>query len=152
MTRVRATAILALLSAFGLSSCVGFVWSRDRTFERPAKGALDGLEAGRTTLTECLSRLGAPLFVWEYKGNGAALAWGYRDKDSKKISVTVPLEKVHPTFSYSDISAKLYGPVLFFDDKLVLEMVKEGHLRDLKPGTKPVRPAAEPSGEVDQGP
>lgn len=149
---MRATAILALLCALGLSGCVGFVWSRDRTFSPPAKGALDGLEAGRTTLTECLSRLGAPLYVWEYKGNGAALAWGFRDEDSKRLSVTVPLERVHPTFSYTDISDRLYGPVLFFDDKLVLEKVKEGHLRHFKPGAKPVRPAAEPSSDVAPGP
>jgi hypothetical protein len=144
VSRVRATAILAPLRIAGLcllSSCVSFVWTRERLFDKTPKQALEELEIGKSTMSDCLARLGAPLYVWEYKGDGAALAWGFSNEDSKRIAVTIPLQtRWSPSFSYANGDAKLRGPVLFFDKTLVLEEMKTGCLRDLRLQTR-VRPA-----------
>jgi hypothetical protein len=146
MIAARAARILGSLALAGvLSACVSFVWSRERRFEPLPKGVIDGLEPGRTTFEECLQRLGAPLYVWEYKGDGAAIAWGASDKDSKQIAWTIPLEtRVPPRFSYDDVDANLRGAVLFFDKNLVLESAKEGLLRDLQREAVRTRPALPP--------
>jgi hypothetical protein len=142
---VTAARGLAILATLCLSSCVTFVWTRERRFEPLRKDALEGLENGRTTFAACLERLGAPLYVWEYKIDGAAIAWGAADEDSKRIAVTIPLTaRYNPTFSYGDIDAKLRGAVLFFDHDLVLERVERGCLRDLQRQIARPRPAAPP--------
>ncbi len=141
---------LAILAPLFLSGCITFVWSRERRFEPLAMGALEGLEVGRTTLSECLLRLGAPLYVWEYKGDGAALAWGWSDEDEKRVAVSIPLqERFSASFSYDSEIAKLRGAVLLFDRDLKLEQVREGWLRDLERGIGRRRPAA---AETAQGP
>jgi hypothetical protein len=145
---VRSTAILAALRVAGLcflSGCVSFVWTRDRSFQKPPEGALDGLEIGKSTMSDCLERLGAPLYVWEYKGDGAALAWGSADEDSKRVAITIPLQtRWQPSFSYADADARLRGPVLFFDKTFVLEGFQTGCLRDVRLQTMRTRPAPVP--------
>lgn len=142
---MRAASGLSILSMLFLSSCVTFVWTRERRFEPLRKDALEGFEDGRTTFAECLQRLGAPLYVWEYKVDGAAIAWGAADEDAKRVAVTIPLTaRYNPTFSYGDIDAKLRGAVLFFDRDLVLERVERGCLRDLERQIVRTRPAAPP--------
>jgi hypothetical protein len=153
MIGVRAHAILArsFVGALllGLSGCFSFTWSRDRTFEPLPSNALQGLEPGHTTLEACLARLGAPLYVWEYKRQGAALAWGAGDDDAKRFSVSVPLDRAHASFSYGRIDARLRGAVLLFDEDLVLEEVKEGCLRDIARQVGSSRSAPRPGGEAD---
>ena len=140
---MRATVrLLGVLLVAVLAGCVSFNWSRDRMFRPLAPGALDGLEPGRTELATCLERLGAPLYVWEYKRDGAALAWGAADEDSKRIGITVPVQRARPSFSYGDVDAELRGAVLLFGDDFVLEEVREGCLRDLRDKLARARPAA----------
>jgi hypothetical protein len=135
----------SLLLASALAGCFTFVWTRDQRFEPLPKTALEGLEPGRTTFAECLRRLGSPLYVWEYKGDGAAIAWGFADEDSKRITMSVPLsEWFHPSVSYGDVDASLRGVVLLFDRELVLESAKEGYLRDLETQFRRTRPAPVP--------
>jgi hypothetical protein len=123
------------------SGCLSFAWTHDHTFRPLRKDALVDLEEGTTTLTTCLDRLGAPLYVWEYKGDGAAIAWGFGDNDSKRIAWTIPLQRARPTISFGTIDAKLRGAVLLFDRDLVLEEVKQGYLRDLAKELQRKRPA-----------
>ena len=125
-----------------LAGCVSFIWSRTRAYQPMPKGALVGLEIGRAHLDDCLERLGAPLYVWEYKRNGAALAWGHGNDDSKRIAVSIPIGRASPSVSYGDIDANLKGAVLLFDQDLVLEQVKEGYLRAIAREVRPARPAA----------
>lgn len=152
--RVHAFFRAGILSALAagllatLSGCLSFVWSHEHTFRPMAKDALLDLQTGTTTLTTCLDRLGAPLYVWEYKGDGAAVAWGFGDDDSKRIAITIPLQRARPTLSFATIDAKLQGAVLLFDRDLVLEQVKKGYLRDLakelqRPRPAPVEPEAQ---------
>ncbi len=134
-----------MLATLLLSGCVSFVWTRERRFEPIPKGALEDLEAGRTTFTQCLERLGAPLYVWEYKVDGAAIAWGSSDEDAKTIAVSIPIGiRYRPSLTYGDIDAELRGAVLFFDRDLVLERVQKGCLRDLARQIARSRPYAPP--------
>ena len=138
---VLARGLLAVALSLGLSGCLSFVWSRDRLHQPLPEGSLENLEIGRTTLSACLDRLGAPLYVWEYKGDGAALAWGYRDENSRRIAFSVPISRFRASVSYDDIAARLKGAVLLFDGGLVLEQVKEGYLRDISGELERDRPA-----------
>jgi hypothetical protein len=145
---VRAVRGLLLLLPLALASCVSFSWSRDRRHEPLAKDAIQGLEPGRSTLAECLEALGAPLHVWEYKGDGAALAWGWNDEDRKGISLSIPVyEQASASLSYDDAREELRGAVLLFDRDLVLEQVRRGWLRDLESELMRRRPAAVPPDE-----
>ena len=146
---------LPLLLSLFLAGCVSVSWTRDRRHEPLPKGAIPALEPGRSTLSECLETLGAPLYVWEYKGDGAALAWGWSDENSKGISVSVPVyEQASASLSYDDAKEKLKGAVLLFDRDLVLEDVRRGCLRDLQRDLLRRRPAPVPPDDevsADQG-
>ena len=135
--------MLPMLLPLALASCVSFGWSRDRRHAPPPAGAIGTLAPGRSTLSECLDTLGAPLYVWEYKGDGAALAWGWNDERQKGVSVSIPLyEQTSASVSYDDERAKLRGAVLLFGRDLVLEQVRKGWLRDLESEFVRRRPAA----------
>jgi hypothetical protein len=127
---VRTAAVLLPLL---LSSCVSFNWSRERRFEPIPNGALESLEVGKSTLSDCLDRLGAPLYVWEYKIDGAALAWGFEDEDARRFSVSFALDRfLRPSFSYGAVDARLRGAVLLFDEHLVLRDLERGYLRSIQ--------------------
>ena len=145
MRLARATApLLPLL----LAGCVSVSWTRDRRHEKPPREAILALEPGRATLAERLATLGAPLYLWEYKGDGAALAWGWADVQSKGVSLSIPVyEQTSASFSYDDDRDKLRGVVLLFGPDLVLERVRKGWLRDLEGETRPRRPAPVPASE-----
>lgn len=124
---------LLLLLPLLLGSCVTFAWTRDRHHEPVPRAAIQSLEPARTTLADALAALGAPLFAWEYRGSGAALAWGWTDADHKGFSVGYQFQDTGSvSMSYDDTGSKLRGVVLFFDADLVLERVREGWLRDLE--------------------
>jgi hypothetical protein len=131
-----------LLLPLLLAGCVSGSWMRDRGHQPIPDAAIESLAPG-STLAECLGALGAPLYVWEYKGDGAALAWGWIDGDRKGISLSVPVyEQASASFSYDDGSEDLRGFVLLFDDELLLEQVRKGWLRDLERAFGRRRPAA----------
>ena len=140
--RAALVAGLWLFSTCGLSSCVSFTWSRHRMFQPLPKNAIVGLDPGSTKLDACIERLGAPLYVWEYKRDGAALAWGKSDAQSKRVAVSIPIKSASPTVSYGDVDATVRGVVLLFDKDLVLEQVKQGYLRAIaREIAQPTRPA-----------
>jgi hypothetical protein len=139
---VQARGAFLLAIPLLLAGCVSFSWSRRRAHELPPTGAVAALTPGRTTLTEALDSLGAPLYVWEYKGDGAALAWGWSDDDNRGVAMSLPLQRqLSASFSYDSGSERLRGIVLLFDSKLVLDQVREGWLRDLSRDLGRRRPA-----------
>lgn len=131
-----------LFLPLALASCVSFGWSRDLRHAPPAAGTIEALEVGRSTLADCLQALGAPLYVWEYKGDGAALAWGWADEQHKGVSVSIPLyQQTSASLSYDSGHEKLRGVVLLFDRDLVLEQLRKGWLRDFERDFGRRRPA-----------
>ena len=132
-----------LASTLCLSSCVAFSFDRDLRNVPLPDGAIESLQPGDARLEQCLERLGAPLFVWEYKGDGVALAYGWSKEKNWNVTVSVPVTRGYSTsFSYTDDSANLRGAVLLFDRDLKLEIVRHGFLRSLRAELAQKRPAA----------
>ena len=142
---MRARGLLLVLPLV-LSGCLSLSWTRDRRQEPPPKGAIESLVPGQATLTDCLAALGAPLYLWEYKGNGAALAWGWADEDRKGLTFSIPVyDQSTVSLSYDDGREKLRGAVLLFGDDLVLEQIRRGWLRNLDTDLSRRRPAPVPA-------
>jgi hypothetical protein len=134
-----------LLAALACSGCLSGGYYRAQAFEPVAHAKLAALEPGKATLDEALRSLGAPLFVWEWKGDGAALAWGWRDLARWGFSVSVPLtHNDSASFSYDRLARDLPGAVLFFDQHETLVEAREGKLADIQAETIRTRPAPPP--------
>ena len=139
---------IGALAAALASSCVSFRFDRATVNVPPKQGVLARLSAGETTLASALDALGAPLYVWEYKGDGLALAWGWSEDASRGLSLSIPLDQGgSATASYDDLARHLRGVVLFFGPDLALESMREGFLNELRPAIDRKRPApvAEPA-------
>lgn len=138
--RARLAGLALCVSA--AASCVSFSFRR-ATRETPIQDAeLELLAPGRTEIGEVLDRFGAPLFVWEYKGDGAALAYGALRDHERGIRVSVPVaNEFSASFDYSESDARLRGIVFLFDESGTLEQWRRGLLADIRAETSPRRPA-----------
>jgi hypothetical protein len=122
--------LLALLPL--LTGCVTGSWSRTNRFAPPDEGAVETLAPGQSDLGHCLAALGAPLWVWEYRGDGVALAYGWLEDVGWGIIVSVPLTEYYSaSFDYRDRDSEMPGLVLLFDEGLTLRELRRGLLRDL---------------------
>ncbi len=141
-TSARTLAALALV-ALGSSGCLTGGLYRSQAFEPVAPATLAALKPGQSTLDEALRTLGAPLFVWEWQGDGAALAWGWRDLKRWGFSISLPLDRGESaSFSYDSLARDLPGAVLFFDARDVLVEARQGRLSEIERETIRARPAA----------
>jgi hypothetical protein len=129
-------------SAFLLAGCVTFNFDRDLRNAPISDEELAGLHPGEARLEQCLAELGAPLYVWEYKVDGMALAYGWNKEKTWNVTVSVPVTQYYSaSASYTDAAANLRGAVLLFDRDLKLEMVRRGFLRSLRAEIGQERPA-----------
>jgi hypothetical protein len=129
MTRA-ACALLLLLQA-----CVHLTWHAQHAEEPIPEGAVAALEPGVDGLARCLELLGAPHYVWEYRGEGAALAWVALDSGGLTFSISYTWERFATTsFRYDQGDEDLPGVVLWFGPDLVLERWRRGRMRDLTSG------------------
>lgn len=125
-----------------LQGCVHLYWNVDHVEEPIPDGVLAKLEPGTDDLGRCLQLLGAPHFVWEYRGDGMALAWVTLDSSAFGFSVSYTFEHFAATsLSYDSGFAELPGVVLWFGPDLKLESWRRGRMRDLTSGLQH-RPAA----------
>jgi len=136
---------LVILAALACSGCITGSYTRSQSYEPVAHAQLATLEPGKATLADALASLGAPLFVWEWMGDGAALAWGWGDEAGWGLSLSVPVGDNSATvFAFDTKALDLPGAVLFFDaDGLLLE-AREGKLSDIRAETIRRRPAPPP--------
>jgi len=133
--RIAAACALALFSA----SCITTEFNRNREQLPVQRTALDPLEVGTATLTECLATFGAPLQVWEID-TGAALAWYWIDKSDWGITFSVPAgDAVDASFSYGESNEDIEGLVLFFDADWTLTQKRWGRIAAIAPTMR--RPA-----------
>jgi len=138
-------AIAALLAALLSSGCITGSYVRARTFEPVAHEQLAALQPGAATLADALHSLGAPLFVWEWMGDGAALAWGWGDEAGWGLSLSVPVSDSSATvFAWDSKALELPGAVLFFGPDGMLIEAREGKLSDIRAETIRRRPAPAP--------
>ena len=143
-TDARTLAALALC-ALASSGCLTGGLYRSQAFEPVAPSTIAAMKPGASTLDDALHALGAPLFVWEWRGDGAALAWGWRDLKRWGFSLSVPIDRGESaSFSYDTLARDLPGAVLFFDGHDVLVEARQGRLSDIERETIRARPAAPP--------
>ena len=102
-------------------------------------GDVDGEdEIGRAVFLFCLQALGAPHFVWEYRGDGVALGWVWSDSSDWDLDASYAVISRAPgvsvSFDWDD--ADLPGAVLWFDANLQLLELRQGRMRDLTSGLR----------------
>ena len=130
---VRPGVVLAasLVSALTLSSCLSYSWSREEAMVPVADENLAALQTG-ASLEECLDVLGAPLYLWEYRETGVALAWGSSSTGNHGFSLSIPLsEKASGSVNFNNISQDIEGVVLVFNEELELRWIRRGYLSEL---------------------
>jgi len=126
--RLLAASALCLLPA----GCISAEWWRDNRHAPTADAALDDLQPGAADLSRCLAALGAPLRVWEYRGNGMGLAYGWHDHAAWGFTVTIPVhEYVDVSFEYDHGDLELPAVLLLFDAEQRLCEVRRGILREI---------------------
>ena len=132
---------LLLLASLSLSGCVHLGWSRGNVDEPISDEALGTLSPGESDLTQCLASLGAPTLVWEYQGDGMALAYAWVDSGSWGFSASYSFSRYAPgvSFSFDSADDQRTGVVLMFDADLTLKTLKRGRLSELVPVNR--RPA-----------
>jgi len=141
----RRLTFAALIAALASSACITGGYYRTQANEPVAQERIRALEPGKTTLSEALARLGAPLYLWEWKGDGAALAWGWFDSGRWGFAISVPVSDAgSASFSMDDIANDMPGAVLFFGPDLVLVEAREGKLTEIRAETSRKRPAPPP--------
>ena len=140
--RLHSLAPLALLLCCG---CITGGYSRQRLFEPVMRSHLELLVPGKSTLADALQLLGAPLLVWEWQGDGAALAWGWGDTARWGFAISLPLGDTSATaFTWDKLASELPGAVLFFSADGLLQEAREGKLSQIQAETLVRRPAPPP--------
>ena len=138
---LRSLAALACI-ALGSTGCITGGFYRSQMFEPVTQAQLDPLPPGNATLAEALAELGAPLLVWEWKGDGVALAWGWQDAQRWGFAVSIPIwNNTGASLSYDKVARELPGAVLFFGPDGVLIESRQGKLGEIQDQTR-ARPAA----------
>jgi hypothetical protein len=136
---------LAPLLVLFCGSCITGGYYRQQVFEPIQPARIAALEPGKTTLAEALAAFGAPIFVWEWKGDGVALAWGWSDASRWGFSVSVPVgDNSANAFTWDSLANDLPGAVLFFGPDDVLLEAREGRLAQIRAETIQPRPAPPP--------
>jgi len=131
-----ASAILVGAALLG-TSCIRLRWSQAQRFVPIPEEASERLVAGTDDLEACLSRFGAPLYVWERPNGHFAIAYGWAADETIGVRVSVPLQRaVSPSFDYNDIQDVLYGLVLFFGNDGTLQLARRGFLREIAPSDR----------------
>ncbi len=124
-----------------LSSCISVNWKRWNWHEPVTDAQLTHLEAGRSTLGDCLSTLGAPNEIAEYRGSGAALTYSWLNQRHLGFSISYSLGQMSElSMNYDDHDINIEAVVLLFDEDLMLEVVRRGFLADMAPNSR--RPAS----------
>ena len=141
----RARTLALLIAGLGSSACITGGYSRMQANEPVAHEQVRALSPGTTTLAEALASLGAPSYLWEWKGDGAALAWGWLNSARWGLAVSVPLsDSGSASFSMDQIALDMPGVVLFFGPDDLLVEAREGKLSEIRAETSRKRPAPPP--------
>jgi hypothetical protein len=134
---VSAAARLWLPCLLATTGCVRLSYLVQHVEEPVVGTAVGVLQPGADDLGSCLRLLGAPHFVWEYRGDGMALGWVYSDAAGWSLTVSYTVTRfVTPSFDMDMEDTDLPGAVLWFDRDLRLLEMREGRMRDLTSGLR----------------
>ena len=136
---LRRTGVL-LACLLPLTACVRIAYTARWQRQPLDTAVLIGLRAGTDNLETCLAALGAPVFVWEYRGSGVAIGYVHSDTGDWSVQGSYSFGSFRSvSLGYGAESIDLPGVVLWFDESLRLIEYREGNLRDLTTGLR--RPA-----------
>lgn len=139
MTLVRPALVVASAVA---PACVSAEYRRTIVHEPVPEERVAALARGTSDLAACLASLGAPSYVWEYRGEGLALGYGWYRASHWGLGVSYQVaHDVSASMEFDELGSKTRGYVLFFDERWVLQDVRSGLLRDLTAGLGRRRPA-----------
>jgi hypothetical protein len=123
--------LAAGLASLLLTGCLNINWSRDGRLEPLPDDALAALAPG-DALDACLAALGAPLYLWEYEGDGMALAFGGGEIRYLGMSLSFSVaDNIDASFNFDAIDEQFEGVVLVFDSELRLRWIRRGLLGQL---------------------
>jgi hypothetical protein len=132
--------LLAAATALLAASCLRVRYAVQRIEEPVPQALLDGLRPGRDDLSSCLRAIGAPNFVWEYRGDGMALGWVFADAAGWYFAASLNVYRFASASMTLDFdNLDLPGVVLWFDENLLLLEWRRGSMRELTQGLR--RPA-----------
>lgn len=121
------------IAAVGLAllpSCVGYL--RFRENEPLERERIEALRPGVDDLGQCLSQLGAPVHVFEYRIDGMVLLWTWQDTDDWSLDVSLPVtDFANAEFELDLTASERPGCALWFGPDLILERVRQGRIGDL---------------------
>lgn len=124
--------IATLFAAASSTGCISLQWSRSSLHQPIDESRTAHFEIGRSSMSDALEGLGAPLYVWELPRGNAALAWGWFNSRDLSVQVSAPTDSpADPSFQYSQIDNRLRGYVLVFDERDELVFVKRGYLAEI---------------------
>lgn len=130
MKLVRRPLLLCLL--LGPAGCIQLSYQKHWIDEPPPAAVVDSLQVGRDDLGSCLSRLGAPHYVWEYDGDGMALGWVYSDDSAWGLGASYSFsDYAGVSFDFDSGNLQLPGVVLWFGADLRLLRWQRGKLAAL---------------------
>lgn len=143
-------ALASLCAAIGVlaTSCVRFSYVVRTTDAPLAEADLAALRPGVDDLTACLTGLGAPNAVFEYRVHGMALLWRFVDSSGFGISLSYSVDRIAPSasFNFDSDDADTTGVMLWFDADLRLIRWQRGLVRQLTAGFR------QPPTDLDQVP
>jgi hypothetical protein len=115
------------------SACLRVSWER-KLHDLPLRPEeYQELQPGAATLGDVLSKLGAPLEVWELGQGRFALAYGWEQNRELGLSVSLPVtQRQSANFDYDEINLHTYGIVCFLSADLRLESLEEGRLHEMR--------------------
>lgn len=134
--------LLILILLAGLTGCLQVRYVGRQVEEPQTAAGLAGLQPGRDDLGAVLAQLGAPHFVWEYRGDGIALGWVWQESAGWELRASynvIRFGSASLNLEWED--SNLPGVVLWFDADLVLERWRRGVMRELASGLRR-RPAS----------
>lgn len=124
--------LLAACATVPLTGCIQLRWTARNIENAVSPTAVESMWPGTDTLQTALGKLGAPHYVWEYHGEGMALAWVHQQEVDFGMRVSYSVSRgPSASFRFDDSQLDVPGVVLWFDGQLVLEKVRKGNLRDL---------------------
>ena len=124
--------IAILFAAANATGCISLQWSHSSLHQPIDESRTTHFEIGRSSMSDALGELGAPLYVWELPRGHAALAWGWFNSRDLSVQLSIPTKSpADPSFQYSQIDNRLRGYVFVFDDADGLVFVKRGYLAEI---------------------
>ncbi len=144
MGRLRLSAAAAALLLVN-TGCLRLSLEREKLGRPLAQELHHELLVEEVDLHDCLTALGAPVYVWEVNGGEYGLAYGWNRDLAWSFNISVPLTRgASASFDFESLDQRLNGVVLIFDAQDRLLHKRTGFLSEILTEAQRRRPALLP--------